>query len=350
MDRDRAGSSRTDQAVTLPWLEDAARHLDESLFGPRRIHACLLAGPRLLGKVDLATRKAATLLCLQPVQADENWQACGECRSCRLLAGGAHPDLRTLTFEFKPKPNENELRTELVVDQIRELSAALSLSNILSPCKVALIYPAEALNRVAANALLKTLEEPPGSAVLMLIANEAARLPATVRSRCQTIHVRMPEHQQARNWLIESKGVNAELADAALAAAAGSPLLAAQLFANGELDQYQGVARSLAQVRSNEGAVSEALDVLLKSEPEQVWTWISLIAAQRLRLCFIERGRDQRLAGDSMEPAASPSLGAAAVARLQSLADRNRRLMSTAVKKDLLLRDWLIQWSRLTGT
>ena len=334
--------------MTFPWLEDASQQLDRCLFGPRRIHACLLAGPRKLGKVELAKRKAAALLCLKPVNSADGWQACGTCKSCLLVAGGAHPDFQMLTFEFKPKPNENELRTELVIDQVRELTAALSLSNILSPCKVALIHPAETLNRMAANALLKTLEEPPGSAVILLVANESSRLPATVRSRCQYIEARIPEQGMARDWLVETTGMDAKSANAALSAAAGSPVAAAALYTNGALRQFQGLERLLAQVRTRESAIGEALAVLSEPDADQVWTWISLVAAQRLRDSLGNACQDQSDLGISSTDSFS-TREAAAVARLQRLADRNRRLMSTPVKKDLLLRDWLIQWSRLSS-
>lgn len=321
--------------MTYPWLEDASRHLDQSLFGERRIHACLLAGPRMLGKVALAMSKAAVLLCPDPREGAQGREACGACRSCRLLTGGAHPDLQVITFEYRPKPNDNELRTELVVEQIRDLTAALSLTNMLSPCKVAIIHPADAMNRMAANALLKTLEEPPGSSVLILVANEAARLPLTVRSRCQAIQVRMPEHQQAKNWLIAERNADAETAEAALSAAAGSPLLAAQLISDGSLDTYREVERSLARVQSDGNAVGAVLEELSKSDPVLVWSWISLIAAHRLKL-GLTRGRG------------SPSAdGSDRIARLQILADHNRRLVSSPVRKDLLLRDWLIQWARV---
>ena len=331
--------------MTFPWLEDASRHLDRCFFGDRRIHACLLTGPRMLGKVELGKRKAAALLCLETRDGAWGREACGQCRSCRLLAGGAHPDFQVLTFEFRPKPNDNELRTELVVEQVRELTGALSLTNMLSPCKVALIHPAEAMNRVAANALLKTLEEPPGNSVLILVASELARLPATVRSRCQIIQVRMPERVQARDWLAGNRNSDPGLAEAALAAAAGSPLLAEKLVADGSLDTYREVERSLSRVQSDGNAVGPALDDLSKSDPVLVWSWISLIAAQRLKRSITE---SSATAGGSENRSRAAGFGddPGGIARLQSLADRNRSLMSTPVRKDLLLRDWLIQWAR----
>ncbi len=176
--------------MSYPWLAYAGERLARNAEGGRRAHALLVSGPRGLGKVDLALREAAALLCLSGERP-----ACGRCRSCQLMAGGAHPDFRQVTFEVNDK---GQLRSVIAVDQIRDLIASLQLTNSLSALKVAVIHPAEAMNRNAANALLKTLEEPAGDLVLMLVASDDARLPATVRSRCQVIGVRQPDADDAR--------------------------------------------------------------------------------------------------------------------------------------------------------
>src|SRR5690606_18002126 len=119
----------------------------------------------------------------------------------KLFASGAHPDFRFLSFMTKDK--SDDLRTVIVVDQVRELIGSMQLTNGLSPRKVALIQPAEAMNRSAANALLKTLEEPAGEVVLLLVSNDASRLSATIRSRCQALHLRPPAAVEAQQWLQE---------------------------------------------------------------------------------------------------------------------------------------------------
>ena len=153
-----------------PWLKPIEDEFQERLAGERLAHAFLLQGPEDVGKQALATEFIAGLLCLKT-----SFPACGECRSCSLLESGAHPDRHILTFEEHPK--KDELRKEIVIEQVRRLIASLQLTRSLSPRKAALICPAEAMTISAANALLKTLEEPPGDSVLILVSHNPARLP-----------------------------------------------------------------------------------------------------------------------------------------------------------------------------
>jgi len=198
--------------MTYPWLEAVASEFSERLRGGRMAHAVLLSGPAGLGKTALARSFLASLLCLA-----ETFPACGTCRSCQLLGSGAHPEGHVLTFEQHPK--KDELRKELVVDQVRRLTAALQLTNTVSRRKAAMIHPAESLNVSAANALLKTLEEPPGDAVLLLVSHNPSRLPATVRSRCQALYARIPDLDLAIPWLSRAAEVPDDEAALALEAA-----------------------------------------------------------------------------------------------------------------------------------
>jgi DNA polymerase-3 subunit delta' len=311
--------------VTHPWLEPVAAEFAERLRGGRMAHAVLLSGPAGLGKTELARSFIASLLCLE-----ESWPACGVCRSCQLFSSGAHPEGHVLTFEQHPK-KEGELRKELVVDQVRRLTASLQLTNTVSRRKAALAYPAERLNASAANALLKTLEEPPGDAVLVLVSHNPSRLPATVRSRCQGLSVRLPESEVAIPWLVQASGVQEAEAAMALEAAAGSPLRALRMLQEDGIGAYRILSEVLDDLRSGQRDTLAALGTLADLDPELLWSWLSLRAASETR---------SRLGEASL---------ARALARLQLEADRNRGLLATPVRKDLLLQDWLIQWSRLSA-
>lgn len=314
--------------MNLPWLAAAEARLDEYAAGGRQPHALLFAGPRGLGKRDLALREAAALLCLAAGRP-----ACGRCRSCALLVSGAHPDFRRVTFEANDK---GVLRKEIVVDQVRELIAALQLTHGLSSRKVAVIHPAEALNRSAANALLKTLEEPAGDAVLLLVCNDVTRLPATVRSRCQVIDVRLPEPADAEAWLTASCAIDPDAARLALESAGGSPLLAEELVRNGRLEEYRSARDWLARLEADRDLASAAFAGLSAQEPAELWHWLALASAARVR----------SLAAGS---AGMAQPRAASMLRLQALSNRNGRLAATAVRHDFLLRDWLLQWAALPG-
>jgi DNA polymerase-3 subunit delta' len=329
--------------MNLPWLDEAGSQFIRQLQAGRQPHAVLLSGPAGLGKLELARSMSAALLCLQPQTGSATTLddlACGRCRSCQYFAGGAHPDFRMVTFA--PKKNSEELSTVITVDQVRELIASMQLTNGLSPRKVALVHPAEAMNRNAANALLKTLEEPVGAVVLLLVSHDASRLSATIRSRCQAMHLRPPSRPEALQWLRDQKGAVAEDAELALLAAAGSPLHAAQLLHEGRVDAFRRIIQQLQLISRDGQAVGAAYDQLFQLDPSELWRWLSVASAERVRsLHGIGTGEGGAAASRQVQQQ---------FAGLYRAANHNRRLVSTPVRKDLLLRDWLIQWSATTSS
>lgn len=332
--------------MKLPWLDEARRQFSQQLLAGRQPHAVLLTGPVGLGKLLLAREMAAALLCLNPgAAADANaGLACGRCRSCTLFAGGAHPDYRFVSFI--PKDKSDELRTVIIIDQVRELIHSMQLTNGLSPRKVALIHPADAMNRNAANALLKTLEEPSGEVVLLLVSSDASRLPATIRSRCQSLHLRPPAATEAQQWLQKHAGVSQDDAVLALQAAAGSPLQAAVLLQQGRVGEFRQLLASLQRISRDIEAIAPAYEHLIKLDPTELWNWLAIASATQMRACM---GIDP-LGQNSVESGPVNAKSARRYADLHRLANRNRRLLSTTVRRDLLLRDWLIQWADTTNS
>lgn len=314
--------------MTLPWHNDARAAFEAYVEAERVPHALLIAGPSGCGKIDLARHIARQLLCLEGVPG-----GCGECRSCRLFQGGAHPDYRVVSFEFRD--NSEILRDVITVSQIRALIETMYKTTTTSARKLAIIHPAERMNVSAANALLKTLEEPVGDTVLILVAHDAGRLPATVRSRCQRLLVGLPPREQALEWLRQRAGAAPQDAAQALAAAAGRPLEAQALLDSGALEHYRGALRLLELLRTGATSDGKALAAMSDFDPPSLWTWLSLRCADLVR-----RSLAENVPGDDVRP----------LAELQRLADRNRMLSATPVRKDFLLRDWLIQWKNLPAT
>lgn len=311
-----------------PWLADAWRMLAGALAAQRLHHGLLLAAPSGLGKRALAEAFAAAALCTQR-QADGT--ACGVCRSCALLAAGSHPDLVRVKLETR---DDGKLRSELTVDQIRALSQRLAMASQFGGLQLALVDPADRLNAAAANALLKTLEEPASATVIVLVADDASRLPATIRSRCQRIEVRPPSREEALAWLRRQR-VDAASAEAALDASLGNPGLALEWSADATLDLRRGCAEDLAGLAQGRRSASEVAERWVADRPElRLWFAAAFARDEAERLARGETGAFGLTARDEI-----PKLAA-----WFGRANRARGLLATPLRPELvvleLLRDW----------
>ncbi|ABI56764.1 DNA polymerase III subunit delta' [Alkalilimnicola ehrlichii MLHE-1] len=190
------------------WLDDRLSELLRQAASGQLPHALLLAGPAGTGKSLLGGHLVRALLCHQP---GEGGRACGRCESCRALARGLHPDFRHLA------PEE---RAVITVDAVRALGRFLNLSARFGGWRIALIDPADTLTVNAANSLLKTLEEPPATTLLVLVSSRPAQLPATIRSRCRHLTIPVPPAERALSGL---RGQGLTVTERTLALAGGAP-------------------------------------------------------------------------------------------------------------------------------
>lgn len=172
-----------------PWLIPDWHALSQTAEAGRLGHAWLLLGDPGLGKEQLAERLARLHLCQQP----DRGEPCGQCHSCQLFDKGHHPDLGTVTVDSKT----------IGVEAIREICARLQNSAQLGRGKVVIIPDAERMTESAANALLKTLEEPAGDSLLLLIASQVSRLLPTILSRCHKHVCQLPTEGETVRWLAE---------------------------------------------------------------------------------------------------------------------------------------------------
>lgn len=222
--------------LAYPWLEAPLHDALQTLSG----HACLLHGAPGSGQFELSLAVAASWLCEAPVTPGAPRLACGHCVSCRLLDAGTHPDLMVVLPEAlqaslgfvnedasadDEKGKTKKLSQEIKVEAIRALVRFAQQTASRGAGKVVLIHPAEQLNVVAANTLLKTLEEPPGKLRFVLCTTDVDGLLPTVRSRCQAWRVPMPHPEVALQWLL-AQGMPPEPARVWLAASGGQPLTA----------------------------------------------------------------------------------------------------------------------------
>ena len=226
-----------------PWQAGAWEQLQS--LRPRMPHAVLFYGAAGTGKADFIEAFAQALLC-ENVQADGH--ACGACVSCGWFSQNNHPDYRRVrpeALEDEPPPEgedgESDKKAkasktpskEIKIEQIRALADFMNISTHRQGLRVVVLYPAEALNTSASNALLKTLEEPPPGTVFLLSSNSLDRLLPTILSRCRKFALPMPDAASALAWLKEQGLADA---DAWLREQGGAPLaaLAASETANRE--------------------------------------------------------------------------------------------------------------------
>src|SRR5262245_11847197 len=217
-----------------PWLSRAWSQLQD-----RRAnlpHALLIHGRPGLGKTILAQLFAQRLLCEGPADGD---LPCGECAACLWFQQGNHPDYRILepealsaaeaetrAAEGEGRKREGEVASRQIrIEQVRELQDFLTIGTHRGGLRAVVVRPAEAMNAATANALLKSLEEPPPKTAFLLVSSAPDRLLPTVRSRCQRVGVAPTTAAEAAGWL-RAKGVQDP--EAALAYAANAPLAAVE--------------------------------------------------------------------------------------------------------------------------
>ena len=231
------------------WGHDATvTDLRGAIATGRVRHAFLIAGPPGIGKRTLAMAFAQALTCLAP---PEPGVACGVCRSCAKISRGVHPDVQRIDLAGQAATAEktNRQNTALTIETIREVTSLASLRPMESDWRVTMIDDAETLQGVAQEALLKTLEEPPGYLVLMLLSDDVNALLPTIRSRCQVVELR-PVARAVTASLLEATGVGADEAKTLAGLAGGRPGWAVRAARDGDVvtQQHAAVERALAWI------------------------------------------------------------------------------------------------------
>ena len=302
-------------------------------------HAYLLHGPSGIGKRALADRFMAFLLCQSP----KALEACGQCKSCHLLAAGTHPDNFVLEPEEADKP--------IKVDQVRELVDFVVQTAQLGGRKVVLLEPAEAMNLNAANALLKSLEEPSGNTVLLLISHQPSRLLPTIKSRCVQQACPLPSKEASLAWLAAAlPELEQSVREDLLALAAGSPLAAKRLFEQGVCEQRAAVVegvKKLIKQQTSPSQLAESWNAL-----PLIWAFDWFFAWSQLMLRYQLTGDEQGLGLEDMRKVvqylADKSPQPAVLAMQNWLLEQRQKVLGKAnLNRVLLLEALLIQWAAL---
>ncbi|MDR3492936.1 MAG: DNA polymerase III subunit delta' [Gammaproteobacteria bacterium] len=225
------------------WQTQVWQHLWHAKQNQRLAHALLFLGQDGIGMQEFALAFANAILCSQPNELG-NW--CRACQACHLLHAGTHPDLIIIEPE--------KAGQKISVDQIRDIIKSVNETTLQGGYRIVVINPSTSMNTNAANALLKSLEEPVNNTLFILISDEGLRLPATIMSRCQKIVFAKPTHTQAVQWLqaqLKNEKIDTQLL---LKLADGAPLRALSLLEKDLLglrkDVYQGL-HALSQGHSD---------------------------------------------------------------------------------------------------
>lgn len=264
-----------------PWQEEIWKQIQNRKANMP--HAILLQGRAGIGKFSFARTLAQGLLCESPL---ESGLPCEKCDACGWFSQGNHPDYRQVEPEALSQAGESsdesketeaeetkssgkKASIQIKISQVRELADFINLSTHRSGMRVIVIHPAEALNINTANALLKTLEEPPPHTLIILITHQAHRLLPTIRSRCQKLDMPLPAKELALDWL---KGQGVKDAKLCLAQASNAPLAALDL----SVDSYQEARRAFVAEISKPKAFDplSAAENYQKGELPVVVNWL----------------------------------------------------------------------------
>ena len=342
-----------------PWLQPTWTRLVE--LGERLPHALLFVGPAGLGKRALAEALAARLLCDAP---RPDGHACDRCEPCQWRRTGNHPDLMRVVpaAELAAERAEAEVEApareasgkaaseQIVIEQIRELQAALSVTGHHGTRRVVLLDPAEAMNGVTANALLKLLEEPPEGCVFVLVSSSPRTLLPTIRSRCQQWHFGRPDEAALARWATHADpGVRAMLA-----LGGGMPLAAERLAEGGGAALHARFVRDIgglqpadvlrlagqweAWLRSKEAL---AAGFGLPELADWMQRWVSDLAALRLggRLRFFP-------AQEGVLAALASRMSVAAASACYNELAQIRKVSRHPLSLRLVLEDMLMRYAR----
>lgn len=326
-------------SAVYPWQQALWQHLHDYIQQRRIPQALLVTSAAGLGVRQLMDVYARSLLCHAPVDG----QACGHCQSCKLLAAESHPDFLLI--------EPDEPGKAIGIDKIRQLIVKLALKPQFEAYRVVIIEPAERMNSASANAFLKCLEEPTERTCIILLTEQASRLPATIRSRCQKVTATTPDTQCAVDWL-KQQGIEHDV-QLLLGLAHGAPLLAKRYSEQNVLEIRQDCFSRWLQLAQGKTGFVGVVEHWLKLDGLDLAVLLRWMASWVSDIVKCAHG------GDGV-----PLQNADLKKSLQALAERlelqplcrfydslliARVQLSTQVNTQLLLEQLLIDWSQLNS-
>lgn len=343
------------QQAPLPWQLSQWEQLSRAFAADSLAHAYLLCGNEGLGKSLFAEDFARFALCLAPVRhggsevegARQVSIACAQCSNCLKGGVGNHPDI----IKIEPEEGSKNIK----IDQIRRLSEFVLRSSHSGGAKIAIIGQAHLLNSNAANALLKTLEEPNDNTHLLLISDHPGRLVATIRSRCQKLAFPTPAAEQVVPWLQDCIGGGN--AAAQLKAGEGSPLNALRLAEGDTLQTREQLLQSLCEMRQGRRSIQQTLALASKIGESLVLQQFSVFLSKLTKYSLTglrENEDDAALNGmySLLEPPSEDAhrqAVASTLSRFYTEVELARRQLASSANPNpqLIMESILWRWSRL---
>ncbi len=353
------GSSTVSLPTFAPWHADIATAwlTDRERFA----HAWLIHGLPGTGKVEFARAAAAALLC----EAPRGHLACGACPACVWMASGNHPDFRRIrpdavaaeegedeeSAEDGAEPVARSARKtpsrDIRVEQIRAMESWVTTGTHRGGLRVVVLYPADSLNVVSANALLKILEEPPPQTVFLLVSDAPDRLLPTLVSRCRRLPLPVPRPDVALSWLT-AREVDAPAAR--LAASGGAPMAALRTAQAGEpprptwLDTLVGTS-----------AAGQALDVgalVAQVEKQAARKWLDALQRLLMDVALVQQGLSARYFPDDERDLAriAPQANAVAVLETARWLQRQQRVADHPLNAKLFAHETLARVAQALGS
>lgn len=329
------------QITWYPWLNPLYRQLTTQWQQGREHHAILLHHPPGVGAASLIYALTRWLLC----QRRQGLKSCGECHACQLMKAGTHPDWLIIRPEKE--------KSQIGIDAIRRLTETLGRHSWQAGQRVIEITPADALTEEAANALLKTLEEPPARCCFILSCHEPSRLLTTLRSRCVAYFLPPPEEAVALRWLAQQGCGDACAQQVALRLNGGAPLRALESLRSA--DWADRIARLTCFVKAGQ-ELTHSVTLLAQLNHDQAPQRIEEVISLLLDALKWQQGERDRLVNRDclhlIEQLAAQTTALSVHQCLRGwLKCRDQLRHVAGVNRELLLMDQILEQHRcLTGT
>lgn len=262
-------------AGIFPWQRDGWRKAISLLEQDRLPHALMLTGPAEIGKHRFAMALAQRVLCLAPVSGE----SCTACKACKLFLAATHPDFLLVEPEAEGKA--------IKVDQVRALAEFATRTASLGAYRAIVVCPGEAMNINAANAFLKTLEEPGDGVVILLVVHQPGRILPTIRSRCRIFPFSLPGREDVAGWLRNNGDTSRDI-DQVMALSGGRPLRGQRLLETDLWNQLQLFGETLESLASNTLPVLDAARVLQGFSSADAMEWFQYLVYEKLKAIAVD--------------------------------------------------------------